>query len=308
MERRETLGLIGIGNIGSVFAEAFLRAGHEVVGFNRPDARAFEAMGGKPAASARAVAEAAEIVFCCLPDEAAAESIYPGADGLVAGLGPGHLVLDLASYTLPFKRRLAEEVARTGARLLDGEVSGTPDMLRNRAGSIFLAGDAEACARCLPLCRAVTAEAFVLGPFGAATKMKLINNLLSAVHTAAAAEAMALGVKAGFEPDLLARVLSSGSGSSKFLVSRAPLMAARRFDQPSGRLKLFGKYLEHIPELAADAGCATPLFDAAKRCFEEALAQGRGDEDIAVVFEVIEAMPRTGDARAAVGGQPTRSA
>src|SRR5215212_8536241 len=114
MERRETLGLIGIGNIGSVFAEAFLRAGHELVGFNRPDTRAFEAMGGTPAASAKAVAEAAQIVFCCLPDEAAAESIYPGAEGLLSGLGPSRIVLDLASYTLPFKRRLAEEVARAG--------------------------------------------------------------------------------------------------------------------------------------------------------------------------------------------------
>ncbi len=141
------------------------------------------------------------------------------------------------------------------------------------------------------LCGLVTAT-FVLGPFGAATKMKLINNLLSAVHPAAAAEAMALGVKAGFAPDLIAEVLASGSGRSKFLLSRAPLTMARRFGQSSGSLNLFAKYLDHIPALADEVGGATPLFDAARACFQTALAQGRGDEDIAVVFEVLEAMTR----------------
>jgi 3-hydroxyisobutyrate dehydrogenase-like beta-hydroxyacid dehydrogenase len=289
----DPVGLIGIGNIGAVFAEKLVKAGKPVVGYSKPDARILAEIGGTPADSLEAVAKAASLILCCLPNEAAAQDAYYGPNGLLRGLGKTHTVLDLASYTLSFKTDLALAAEHVGATLLDGEVSGTPDMLRANAGSIFLSGDTSGCERCLPVCRLLAEETFVLGPFGAATKMKLINNLLSAVHTAAAAEAMALGVKVGFEPNLLANVLSKGSGSSKFLVSRAPLMATRRFDGSKGPLNLFAKYLRHIPELATEANCATPLFDAARACFEAALQRGQGEADIAVVFEVIEAMKRT---------------
>lgn len=288
----DAIGLIGIGNIGAVIAEKLLNSGKHVVGYSKSDTGAFANMGGTPLSSPTAVATAASLILCCLPNEAAAEDAYRGADGLLGAVGKLHTILDLASYGFDFKRDLARAVEQIGARLLDGEVSGTPDMLRAGSGSIFLSGNVQDCERCLPVCRLIAAETFVLGPFGAATKMKLINNLLSAVHTAAAAEAMALGTKVGFEPNLLARVLSTGSGSSKFLISRAPLMAARRFDGSMGPLKLFAKYLKYIPELAKEADCATPLFDAAMSCFETALKQGRGDADIAVVLEVIEAMKR----------------
>jgi len=293
MAKLDAIGLIGIGNIGSVIAEKLLKSGRTVIGYSKLMPPEFAKTGGTPVASPKVVASAASLILSCLPDEAAAQEVYYGSDGLLSGLRPGGTVLDLASYPLAFKRDLAGAVEATGATLLDGEVSGTPDMLRAGSGSIFLSGDLQNCERCLPACRLVAEETFNLGPFGAATKMKLINNLLSAVHTAAAAEAMALGVKAGFEPQLLARVLSKGSGSSKFLVSRAPLMASRRFKGSRGPLKLFAKYLKHIPELADQAECATPLFDAARSCFEIALRQERGEEDIAVVFEVIEAMKRT---------------
>ncbi|WP_198384053.1 NAD(P)-dependent oxidoreductase [Roseomonas sp. KE2513] len=287
------LGLVGVGNIGSVFADAFLKAGHRVVGFSRPENDGFKERGGISANTARDIAQAVELVFCCLPDERAAEECYGGPDGVLAGLRPASIVVDLASYTLPFKSHLAEQVAQAGALMIDGEVSGTPDMLRSGGGSIYLAGDAAAVELCLPFCGLVTGEVFNLGSFGAATKMKLVNNLLSAVHTAAAAEAMALGVKVGFQPDLLAKVLASGSGSSKFLVSRAPVMASRQFDSSTGRLSVFSKYLEHIPDLADNAGCATPLFDAARRCFQAALDRGWGSRDIAVVYDVIQEMSRS---------------
>jgi 3-hydroxyisobutyrate dehydrogenase len=293
MAEEPAIGVLGIGNIGSVFADKFLQARRKVIGFNKPDMRAFEDIGGNSAVSPKAVAEAARLIVCCLPNESAAQEVYFGADGLLAGLSTPHRVLDLASYTLSFKRDLARAVAGTGARMLDGEVSGTPDMLRAASGSIFLSGEPEDCDLYLSLCKLVADDTFVLGAFGAATKMKLINNLLSAIHTAAAAEAMALGVKSGFPPEVLAQVLSKGSGSSKFLISKAPLIAARRFDVSSGPLKLFEKYLRHIPELAEEANCATPLFDTARVCFDVALQRGLGDADIAVVYEVILSMKRT---------------
>ena len=280
----ETVGLIGIGAIGTVLSEALTAAGRKLVGYNKPVPKAFP---GTLAPHPRAVAEAVQLVLLSLPTEYAATDVYQGPDGLLAGLAPGHVVLDLASYTEPFKKVLAEQAAARGAVMLDGEVSGTPDMLRARNGAVFLGGDTAAMDRVEPVLAALFDRIFRLGPFGAATRMKLINNLLSTVHTMAAAEAMALGTRAGFDPKLLAEVLSAGSGSSKFLVSRAPSMAARHFPADTGALIVFRKYLEHIPELAEAAGAPTPLFDAARLWFERAIEAGRGDEDIAVVYDIL---------------------
>jgi 3-hydroxyisobutyrate dehydrogenase len=217
---------------------------------------------------------------------APAEQRFP-AIRLLAGLRAGQVVLDLASYTLDFKRSLAEAAAARGATLLDGEVSGTPDMLRARTGVVFLGGETAAMDRVEPLLGTVVDRVFRLGAFGQATRMKLINNLLSTVHTMAAAEAMALGTKVGFDPALLAEILAAGSGSSKFLISRAPMMAARDFEAGSGGLMVFRKYLEHIPELAEEVDAPTPLLDTARLWFERAIAEGHGQEDIAVVYETL---------------------
>lgn len=283
------VGLIGIGNLGSAIAENLLGAGYRVVGYDQRDTAAFAAKGGVAAGSAADVARAAPVVVCCLATETAAEEV---AAEMATALCPGQVVLDLATHPLEFKNKLAARIGAAGAMMLDGEMSGTPDMVRAHRAVILLGGDAAAVATVRPVCDAVTAKTFHLGPFGAAARMKLINNLLSAVHNLAAAEAMALGVKAGFEPKLLVEVLTSGSGTSAFLASRAPYMAERRFEPSAGALATFEKYLDLIPRLAEDVACATPLFDAAERCYRAALAEGRGGQDIAAMFEVVEAMPR----------------
>jgi 3-hydroxyisobutyrate dehydrogenase-like beta-hydroxyacid dehydrogenase len=285
----EQVGLIGIGNIGGVFAEALVRDGFSVVGHSKPEPPGFV---GTLAGHPRGVAQAAKLILLCLPTEDAAKDVYFGPDGLLAGLGDGHLVVDLASYTVPFKKDLAGRAENQGATMLDGEVSGSPDMLRARAGAVLLGGTEADMDRAEPALRTVVDRIFRIGAFGSATRMKLINNLLSTIHTMAAAEAMSLGAKAGFDPMLLAEVLSAGSGSSKYLVSRVPMMVARNFAADTGALIVFRKYLDHIPELAERANAATPLFDTARKWFERTIARGHGEEDIAVIFETLMAAHR----------------
>ena len=291
----ETIGLIGVGAIGSVFAAGLRRLGYPVAGFNKPDMAAFPDLGLTPCETPRDVAQAADAVLLCLPHEQAAAEVYRGPAGLLEGVRPGQLIIDLATYSFAFKRGLAHDIVARGGLAVDGEVSGTPDMLRARAGTVFLAGDEAACARAAEYCRAVADESFIVGPFGHATRLKLINNLLSTVHTMAAAEAMALGVKSGFEPHVLARALGAGSGSSKYLVSRAPMMADRRFGGELGAIGLFGKYLGYIPDFAAEADAATPLFDVARHWFLAAIEGGHATQDMAVVFELVLAAGRGGE-------------
>src|SRR6185436_9616815 len=152
---------------------------------------------------------------------------------------------------------------KKGAIYLDGEVSGTPGMVAARKGVIYLAGDADACKKVEPVVKGFADMYLYLGPFGSATNVKLINNMLVAINIAAAAEAVALGLKAGVDINLMIKAIANGSGGSTQFGIRAPWMAERRFKPVQGSPALLAHYFEKIEGLAGSVGTATPLFDRA---------------------------------------------
>jgi len=119
--------------------------------------------------------------------------------------------------------------------------------------------------------------------------MKLIANTLVAVHTLAAAEAMNMGARAGFNPHRVAEVIRQGAGNSAMFAIRAPMMAASAFSPAPGPFNTLHKYLLMGADMASELGCATPLFSAAAPYFLRALEGGMGDEDIAAVIKLVEA-------------------
>lgn len=285
-----TVGHIGLGQIGLPAATATVEAGYPTVGYRRTRAalEPLVAAGGAAAASTRAVVEAADVVLMCLPSVDALRAVM---DEVVPALRPGQVIVELSTYPLVEKRRQADRVAERGAVMLDGEVSGTPGMVAARKAVVFVGGDAEAFETARPVLETF-GVAFHLGDFGAATKMKLVANHLVAVHTMAAAEAMALATKAGLDPHQVAKVIAPGAGGSKMFEVRAPRMADRAFLPAPGPITTLEKYLHLAREMAADADCATPLLDVATEHYLAAMAAGRGHEDIAVVFEHLEALRR----------------
>ena len=130
---------------------------------------------------------------------------------------------------MPDKERQIAPLAAKGAIFLDGEVGGTPGMVSARKAVVYLAGDAEAAKKAERVMRGVSDVVHYFGAFGNASKVKLINNLLVAIHIAATAEAMALGLKAGVDVDLMIKAVAGGSGGSTQFGIRAPWMAQRRF-------------------------------------------------------------------------------
>jgi 3-hydroxyisobutyrate dehydrogenase-like beta-hydroxyacid dehydrogenase len=131
------------------------------------------------------------------------------------------------------------------------------------------------------------------GPFGAATKVKLVNNLLVAVHIAAAAEAMALGLKAGVDVDLMIKAIASGSGGSTQFGIRAPWMAQRKFQPVQGQAALLFHYFHMIEQWADETGTATPLLDRAIEVYKKCVDMGLGEtHDVAVMIDVINSLPR----------------
>jgi 3-hydroxyisobutyrate dehydrogenase len=289
----ETVGLIGLGKIGLPIAENLIKSGYRVVGYRRSSMADFEKLGGAPARSPADVGAQADIILTCLPSAAALDLVVQGKDGLVSSARPGQIVIELGSHLIPDKERQIAPLAAKGAIFLDGEVGGTPGMVTARKAVAYLAGDEAAAKKAEPIVRGFTDVVHYFGAFGAASKVKLINNLLVTIHMAAAAEAMALGLKAGVDVDLMIKAVSGGSGGSTQFGIRAPWMAQRRFLPAQGDAKGLSHYFDLIGDLADRVGVATPLMDRAVELYERCIAMGLGSHDNAVMVDVIGSMPRT---------------
>jgi 3-hydroxyisobutyrate dehydrogenase-like beta-hydroxyacid dehydrogenase len=130
------------------------------------------------------------------------------------------------------------------------------------------------------------------GPFGAASKVKLVNNLLVALNIAATAEAMALGLKAGVDVPTMIKAVATGSGGSTQFGIRAPWMAERRFSPAQGTVPALAHYFDLIGEFADSVGVATPLLDRAAELYARFIKMGFAEKDVAAMVDVIGAMPR----------------
>ena len=288
----ETVGFVGVGKIGMPISQNLIKSGYRVVGYRRSSLDEFAKIGGIPARSAAEVGAQADIVFSCLPSDGALEEVVQGPDGLIRSARPGQIVVELGSYPVPVKERHVAPFAAKGAFFIDGEVAGTPGMVLVRKGVVFLAGDEEACKKAERVVAGFADSCIYFGPFGAASRVKLINNLLVSIHIAATAEAMALGVKAGVDVDLMIKAIASGSGGSTQFGIRAPWMAERRFKPLQGPIPGLQHYIEMIGEFADSVGVATPLLDRTAELFERFVAMGLSDCDGAAMIDVIGSLPR----------------
>jgi 3-hydroxyisobutyrate dehydrogenase len=288
----ETVGLIGIGKIGQPIAENLIKSGYRVLGYRRSAMDAFEKAGGVAARSPAEVGAEADIVLTCLPSAAALEEVVQGPQGLVHSAREGQIVVELGSHLIPDKERQIAPLAANGATFLDGEVSGTPGMVSARKAVVYLAGDAVAAGKAEAALRGFTDSVLYFGEFGAASKVKLINNLLVTIHITATAEAMALGLKTGVDPALMIKAVANGSGGSTQFGIRAPWMAERRFLPAQGTAFGLAHYFGLIGNLADRVGMATPLLDRAIELNRRCIEMGHGEVDLAVMVDVIGSLPR----------------
>jgi 3-hydroxyisobutyrate dehydrogenase-like beta-hydroxyacid dehydrogenase len=288
----ETVGLIGVGKIGLPIAENLIKSGYRVLGYRRSSLDEFERIGGVAARSPADVGAEADIVLTCLPSAEALDDVVQGNAGLVHTARPGQIVVELGSHLVPDKERQIAPLAAKGAVFLDGEVGGTPGMVRARKAVVYLAGDAQAARKAEQVVRGFSDIVHYFGAFGAASKVKLINNLLVAVHIAASAEAMALALKAGVDVELMIKAVAAGSGGSTQFGIRAPWMAQRRFLPAQGTTIGLAHYFELIGDMADRVGAATPLLDRAVELYQRCIDLGLGEHDNAIMVDVIGGMPR----------------
>jgi 3-hydroxyisobutyrate dehydrogenase len=276
-------------------SENLIKSGRRVVGFRRSSLAEFEKIGGIAARSVADVSAQADIILSCLPSTEALDEVMHGPHGLAQSARPGQIVVELGSHPVPDKKRQIAPLAQKGAIFIDGEVSGTPGMVSARKGVVYLAGDAAACKKVESVVAGFADSCLYFGEFGAASRVKLVNNLLVAINIAATAEAVALGLKAGVDVPLMIKAIATGSGGSTQFGIRAPWMAERRFQPMQGSVPGLQHYFGMIGDFADSVGVATPLLDAVAPLYERFMKMGLGDQDVAAMVDVIGSLPRAKD-------------
>jgi 3-hydroxyisobutyrate dehydrogenase-like beta-hydroxyacid dehydrogenase len=288
-----TVGLVGLGLLGHAVATRLRGAGHAVVGHDIVPACVdrLVALGGTAAKSASEVARGAEVVCTLLPSLAAVEDAILGPDGVAAGARPGLTLCQMSTISPTLTERLAREATARGLTFLDCPVSGTSGMVAQGHGVIFVGGELAAYERWRPLLESILPGALHVGAPGQAMLLKLVANLLVALNSASAAEALTLAARGGLDPAKVLEVLRAGAATSRMLDVRGPMMVRGEFPAQM-KLELFMKDLHLIQEAAGTVGAPLPLTDVAERLYAAAQAAGHGAEDLAVVVTELQSPRR----------------
>ena len=300
MPKLEPVGFVGLGVMGSALSGHLLRAGYEVVGYDIVPYRLTDHAdrGGRQAASPAEVAAQVQVVVTSLPSAAALAEVTHGDDGLAAWGAAGLIVLETSTLPIEVKQDARQFLGAREITLLDCPLSGTGEQARRGDVIAYLSGDEAAKQRAAQVVAAMTRACHDVGPFGSGSKMKFIANLLVTVHTLAAAEALLLARRAGLDLATVLEAVGDGAGTSRMFEIRGPLMVGESYPASSMPTALFGKDIQIITDFAGQLGAPTPLFSLASVFHRAALAQGRGEEDLACLYAVLDQLASV-DGRAA---------
>ncbi len=282
------VGLIGLGAMGLGMAQSLRRAGYRVhVSDLRAEAaQAFAADGGVACASPAEVAVRCEVLFSVVVNAAQTETVLFGDQGAAAAMKPGSLFVMCSTVDPSWSAATEQRLAERGLLYLDAPISG--GAARAAAGQITMmtAGRPEAFTKAGDLLDAIAAKVYRLGErAGNGSKVKIVNQLLAGVHIAAAAEAMALGLREGVDPAALYEVITHSAGNSWMFENRMPHVLAGDYT-PLSAIDIFVKDLGLVLDTARASRFPLPLAATAHQMFMHASAAGHGREDDAAVIKI----------------------
>ncbi len=285
-----TVAVVGTGRMGAAMAARLAAAGHPLVLYNRTRARAELAAAGTEARMVDTAAEAArvaDVVMVSLADDAAVRAAYAGDDGLVAGLRPGTVVLEMSTIAPRTVREVAPAVQAAGASLLDAPVSGSVPVVQRGELTVLVGGDAAALERARPALSAFARTVLHLGDLGAGATMKLAVN--SVVHglNQALAEALVLAERAGVDRERAYEVFLHSAAGAPFVQYKREAFLHPESAPVAFALDLVAKDLDLILGLADEVGARMDLTVAARRLVDEALAAGYGPHDLSALAELL---------------------
>ena len=286
------VGVIGLGTMGMGAALNLARKGHAVTGCDLREAARAElvAAGGAAVATPDALPRDAEAVIVLVVNHAQAEDVLFGANGCAPILPRGAVVICSTTVAPEAARALDRRLTEAGLLMLDAPVSGGFAGAREGTMTVMGSGPDAAFAKAQPVLEAIAAKIWRLGDaVGVGSTVKMVNQLLAGVHIATAAEALALGIRAGADPRALFEVISTSAGSSWMWQNRVPHILDGD-DTPLSAVNIFVKDLGIVLDQARALTFPLPMASAAHQLFLAAAASGHGASDDAFVIRVWQAL------------------
>ncbi len=285
------LGYVGLGVMGSSIVRRLLDAGHDVTVWNRTREKAEPLLeaGARWAESPREVAERGEIVFTMVTNTDAVRAVADGPNGILAGLGPGKVYVDMSTASPANTRELAGQVAATGAEMLDAPVSGTSITVEQGKASLMVGGDADTVERARTVLEAIGPRVIHVGPNGAAVTMKIAVNLSLAVQMLAFSEGVLLAEKTGIPRETAVEVMLASVIASPMVAYRGPLVLGHP-EEVWFDCRMMQKDMNLALELGRKLEVPLPTTAVTNELLTAANGMGIGERDFAVLFDVLASL------------------
>jgi len=285
----DRIGFIGLGIMGKPMATHLLEAGYPLTVLNRsrgPQDK-LVAAGARPGQSPRHVAEQSDVVMTMLPDSPDVEQVVLGAGGVMEGLRPGSLVIDMSTISPAVARRVATVARERGSDALDAPVSGGQVGAQNATLSIMVGGSVAAFERARPIFERLGKNIVHVGEAGAGQVTKAANQIVVAVTIAAISEALLLAAKSGVDPAKVREALLGGFAQSKILDAHGNRMLQRNF-APGFKTRLHRKDLAIALNTAREIGMSLPVTANVAELMNALIAHGGADLDHSALVTVLE--------------------
>jgi len=286
-QAKPTVGFIGLGIMGAAMARNAQKAGLRLVvnDVRREAAAPHLEAGAIWADTARALTEQSDVVFTCLPNLGAIESVLLGPDGVLAAIKPGGAVFEMSTSTPDLVKRLHETFNERGAHFLDAPISGGAKGAQRGRLAIWVGGDKASYQRFEPVLRSMGDHPVHVGASGAGLVTKLVHNCTSQTTQAAIAEIFVLGVKAGAEPLALWEAIRQGSiGRRRTFDGLVEEFLPARFEPPNAAMRIIKKDMMIATELGRDLGVPMRFANLALADIQEAMNRGWAERDCRAVM------------------------
>jgi 3-hydroxyisobutyrate dehydrogenase-like beta-hydroxyacid dehydrogenase len=299
---RQTVGFIGTGLMGHGMAKNIVEKGyplHVLAHRNRQPIEDLIGRGAEEAASASDLARTCGVIFVCVTGSPQVEAIVRGPDGIKAGAREGMIVVDTSTSDPTSTLALADELAALGVRLVDAPLSRTPKEAWEGTLDTMVGADPDTFAAIKPVLETWAAKIVHVGPVGAGHKLKLLNNFIAMGYGALYSEALALGQKAGIAPETFHAIISGGRMDCGFYQTFMRYVIEGDRNAHRFTLRNAHKDMRYLASMALAAGMANPVGGAVKDFYAIAEAQGRGDDYVPMLSDIVAALNGTVLARPA---------
>jgi 3-hydroxyisobutyrate dehydrogenase-like beta-hydroxyacid dehydrogenase len=282
------IGFIGLGDMGMGIVPRLLAGGHQVTGWNRSPLKAepLRKLGMLWADSPKAVAAQSDIVFCIVTDAQAVEAIALGPEGVIAGLKPDGIFLDMSTIAPDSSRAIAKTFADKGLCMLDAPISGSTVTLSEGKASIMVGGDRAAYDRVEPVLLSIGPKVTYIGSNGLAVQLKLAINLVLMVEVIAFGEGVALAEKGGVAREVAVDAMLKSVVASPVLGYRGPFILEGNMPKvPLADVNLQQKDMQLVLELGRKMGVPVPLAAAANEMMNACRGLGIAHNDFVIAHE-----------------------